>query len=62
MEAHLDQEQELRRQTQDALETNERVLTGIRLGQAGAALREHDPKLALSLLESCPSLAVRLSA
>ncbi len=38
----------------DALEVNERVLTGIRVGQANAALQDHDPVCAMAVLESCP--------
>jgi WD40 repeat protein/tetratricopeptide (TPR) repeat protein len=38
----------------DALDVNERVLTGIRVGQASAALRDYNLERGLSLLETCP--------
>ncbi|HZY88535.1 MAG TPA: protein kinase, partial [Gemmataceae bacterium] len=47
-------EQQERHTAQVALAMNERVLTGIRVGQANAALRDHDRARGLSLLESCP--------
>ncbi len=47
-------EREQRRKTEEALDVNEHVLTGIRIGQAHAAVRDNAPVLGLSLLESCP--------
>jgi eukaryotic-like serine/threonine-protein kinase len=43
--------------TQQALELNERVLTGIRVGQANAAVHAHDLARGLSLLENCQEKA-----
>jgi eukaryotic-like serine/threonine-protein kinase len=47
-------ERTARDRTQDALEVNKRALTTSKIAQANAALRDNDPKLGLSLLESCP--------
>jgi WD40 repeat protein/tetratricopeptide (TPR) repeat protein len=57
----LDGETEQRRQAVverqravDALEVNERVLSGILVGQANTALREFNPERGLTLLDRCP--------
>src|SRR4029077_6882144 len=42
------------RQKEEALERTERALTASKIAQANVALRDHDPKLGLALLESCP--------
>jgi WD40 repeat protein/tetratricopeptide (TPR) repeat protein len=52
LEVALRGEQQQLREKENALEENERVVTGIRVGQADAALRDNDPKLALATLES----------
>jgi WD40 repeat protein/tetratricopeptide (TPR) repeat protein len=53
LEKVLKREQKQRRQTEDALYLNQRVLTGIRVRDANVALRDNDPGKARSLLESC---------
>jgi WD40 repeat protein/tetratricopeptide (TPR) repeat protein len=52
--AAKESEQAELRKKEEALELNERMLTGVRIGQANTALRDHDPRLGLSVLESCP--------
>jgi eukaryotic-like serine/threonine-protein kinase len=54
LEIALRGEKEQLLKKQEALEINEHVLTGIRIGQANAALRDYNPLLAHSHLESCP--------
>ncbi len=49
-----DNERAAKVRTQDALEVNKRALTTSKIAQANVALRDHDPKLGLSLLENCP--------
>jgi WD40 repeat protein/tetratricopeptide (TPR) repeat protein/tRNA A-37 threonylcarbamoyl transferase component Bud32 len=48
-----DRERQQLRKTQDALDQTKRALTTSKVAQALAALRDNDPKLGLSLLESC---------
>jgi WD40 repeat protein len=49
-----DNERTAKDRTQEALDVNERALTASKVARANAAVRDNDPRLGLSLLESCP--------